>query len=184
MFGAIAGCYVRDGVITRGSKVRFLRDGVVIWKGAITSLRRFKDDVREVQSGFECGIGLSDFQDLKEGDIIETFEERENFAVPEPQGLLGLSARQLPGAGGVIVGSVRVMSVVVATVEEEGVARGRRSHDKPSSPYPRTARVNQVLREVVADAASSGSPTSTTGSAWSPSPPSTRRPTCPGPPSI
>ncbi len=75
--GAVAGCYVRDGVITRGSKVRFLREGVVIWKGSITSLRRFKDDVREVQSGFECGIGLSDFQDLKEGDVIETYEERE-----------------------------------------------------------------------------------------------------------
>jgi translation initiation factor IF-2 len=75
--GAVAGCYVRDGVITRGSKVRFLRDGVVIWKGSIVSLRRFKEDAREVQSGFECGIGLSDFQDLKEGDIIETFEERE-----------------------------------------------------------------------------------------------------------
>ena len=75
--GAVAGCYVRDGVITRGSKVRFLRDGVVIWKGSVISLRRFKDDVREVQSGFECGIGLSDFQDLKEGDVIETFEERE-----------------------------------------------------------------------------------------------------------
>jgi translation initiation factor IF-2 len=75
--GAVAGCYVRNGVITRGSKVRFLREGVVIWRGTVSSLRRFKDDVREVQSGFECGIGLSDFQDLKEGDIIETFEERE-----------------------------------------------------------------------------------------------------------
>jgi translation initiation factor IF-2 len=75
--GAIAGCYVQSGTITRGSKVRFLRDGVVIWKGAITSLRRFKDDAREVQAGFECGIGLSDYQDLKEGDVIETFEERE-----------------------------------------------------------------------------------------------------------
>ncbi len=75
--GAVAGCYVRNGTITRGAKVRFLREGVVIWKGAINSLRRFKDDVREVQSGFECGIGLSDYQDLKEGDVIETFEERE-----------------------------------------------------------------------------------------------------------
>jgi translation initiation factor IF-2 len=75
--GAIAGCYVREGKITRGSKVRFLREGTVIWKGAITSLRRFKDDAREVASGFECGIGLSDFQDLHAGDIIETFEERE-----------------------------------------------------------------------------------------------------------
>ncbi len=75
--GAIAGCYVREGVITRGSKVRFLRDGVIIWRGTITSLRRFRDDVREVQAGFECGVGLSDYQDLKEGDVIETFEERE-----------------------------------------------------------------------------------------------------------
>ena len=75
--GAIAGCMVREGTITRGSKVRFLREGTVIWKGAINSLRRFKDDAREVHSGFECGIGLTDYQDLKEGDIIETYEERE-----------------------------------------------------------------------------------------------------------
>jgi translation initiation factor IF-2 len=75
--GAIAGCYVRSGVVTRGSKVRFLRDGVIIWKGALQTLRRFKDDVREVREGFECGIGLSDFQDLKQGDLIETFDERE-----------------------------------------------------------------------------------------------------------
>jgi translation initiation factor IF-2 len=75
--GAIAGCYVREGKITRGSKVRFLREGTVIWKGAINSLRRFKDDVREVAAGFECGIGLTDFQDLKDGDVIETYEERE-----------------------------------------------------------------------------------------------------------
>jgi translation initiation factor IF-2 len=75
--GAIAGCYVQNGVITRGSKVRFLREGTVIWKGSISSLKRFKDDAREVQAGFECGIGLSDFQDLKPGDVIETFDERE-----------------------------------------------------------------------------------------------------------
>jgi len=75
--GAIAGCYVQHGTITRGSKVRFLREGTIIWKGSISSLKRFKEDVREVQSGFECGIGLSDFQDLKAGDIIETYEERE-----------------------------------------------------------------------------------------------------------
>ncbi len=75
--GGVAGCYVREGTVSRGSKVRFLRDGVIIWKGTINSLKRFKDDVREVQAGFECGVGLSDFQDLKEGDVIETFEERE-----------------------------------------------------------------------------------------------------------
>jgi translation initiation factor IF-2 len=75
--GAVAGCMVRHGKITRGSKVRFLRDGVVIWRGTISSLKRFKEDVREVQEGFECGIGLSDFQNLEEGDVIETYEERE-----------------------------------------------------------------------------------------------------------
>ena len=75
--GAVAGCMVTNGVVTRGSKVRFLREGTVIWHGSIESLRRFKEDVREVSSGYECGIGLSDFQDLKEGDIIETYEERE-----------------------------------------------------------------------------------------------------------
>jgi translation initiation factor IF-2 len=75
--GAIAGCYVTNGVITRNSKVRFLREGTIIWKGAVASLRRFKDDVREVAAGFECGIGLTDFQDLKPGDVIETYEDRE-----------------------------------------------------------------------------------------------------------
>jgi translation initiation factor IF-2 len=75
--GKIAGCYVTNGTITRGSKVRFLREGTIIWKGSVSSLRRFKDDATEVKAGFECGIGLSDFQDLKQGDVIETFEERE-----------------------------------------------------------------------------------------------------------
>jgi len=75
--GKIAGCMVQNGVITRGSKVRFIREGTIIWKGDVKSLRRFKDDAKEVAAGFECGIGLSDFQDLKEGDVIETYEERE-----------------------------------------------------------------------------------------------------------
>ena len=75
--GAVAGCYVSQGVISRGSKVRFLRDGAVIWNGAIRTLRRFKEDVAEVRAGFECGVGLSNFQDLKSGDVIETYDERE-----------------------------------------------------------------------------------------------------------
>ncbi len=75
--GTIAGCYVLSGTITRNSKVRFLREGTIIWKGTVSSLKRFKDDAREVNTGYECGIGLSDFQDLKQGDIIETFEDRE-----------------------------------------------------------------------------------------------------------
>jgi translation initiation factor IF-2 len=75
--GAVAGCMVQNGAVTRGSKVRFLREGAIIWKGTVSSLKRFKEDAREVQAGFECGIGLSDFQDLKQGDTIETFEDRE-----------------------------------------------------------------------------------------------------------
>jgi translation initiation factor IF-2 len=75
--GKVAGCYVTNGTITRGSKVRFLRESVVIWNGTIATLKRFKDDVREVQTGFECGIGLSDFQDLKSGDVIETYDLKE-----------------------------------------------------------------------------------------------------------
>jgi len=75
--GKVAGCMVTNGVITRGSGVRFLRDGTIIWKGKVASLKRFKDDVREVQAGFECGIGLENFQDLEPGDVIETYEERE-----------------------------------------------------------------------------------------------------------
>jgi len=75
--GAIAGCFVDNGVIKRGDKVRFLREGTIIWKGKIQSLKRFQDDIAEVRNGLECGIGLSDFQDLKQGDVIETYEEKE-----------------------------------------------------------------------------------------------------------
>jgi translation initiation factor IF-2 len=75
--GSVAGCYVTNGKLTRGTKVRFIREGTIIWKGSIDSLRRFKDDVKEVATGYECGVGLSDFQDLKDGDIIEAYELRE-----------------------------------------------------------------------------------------------------------
>ncbi len=71
--GTIAGCYVQSGRITRGARVRLLRDGVVVYEGTIASLRRFKEDVREVGEGFECGIGLERFSDIKEGDVLETF---------------------------------------------------------------------------------------------------------------
>jgi translation initiation factor IF-2 len=72
--GTIAGCFVNDGKITRNAAARLVRDHVVVYTGKITSLRRFKDDAREVQSGYECGIGLENFQDLKVGDVIEAFE--------------------------------------------------------------------------------------------------------------
>ena len=71
--GQIAGCHVISGSITRSHKARLIRDGVVVWEGAIASLKRFKEDVREVNSGFDCGIRLENFIDVKVGDIIETF---------------------------------------------------------------------------------------------------------------
>jgi translation initiation factor IF-2 len=73
----IAGSYVQDGKITRQSQIRVLRDGIVIFEDKISSLRRFKDDVKEVASGYECGIGLEKFNDIKEGDILEAFEMQE-----------------------------------------------------------------------------------------------------------
>jgi translation initiation factor IF-2 len=75
--GAVAGCYVIEGVVQRGARARLIRDGIVIHDGVISSLRRFKDDVREVASGFECGIGLENFNDVKEGDSIENYLIRE-----------------------------------------------------------------------------------------------------------
>jgi translation initiation factor IF-2 len=71
--GAIAGCYVTDGKITRGQRVRLIRDGVVHYEGRNSSLRRYKDDAKEVQSGYECGIGIENFNDIKVGDVIECY---------------------------------------------------------------------------------------------------------------
>jgi translation initiation factor IF-2 len=71
--GTVAGCYVTDGSITRNALTRVLRDGVVVHEGSIESLKRFKDDVREVAEGFECGIGLERFNDIREGDVIEAY---------------------------------------------------------------------------------------------------------------
>jgi len=75
--GVIAGCMVVSGAVPRASKVRLLRDGVNVWDGRIESLRRFKDDVREVQNGFECGIGLEGMNDIKVGDVIEAYKVEE-----------------------------------------------------------------------------------------------------------
>ncbi len=75
--GLIAGSYVLEGTIIRNARARVIRDGVVAYDGRIGSLRRFKDDVREVSEGFECGIGIANFNDVKEGDIIEAYEVRE-----------------------------------------------------------------------------------------------------------
>jgi translation initiation factor IF-2 len=75
--GTVAGCMVLDGLVRRTSRVRLLRDNVVIWTGELESLKRFKDDAREVKAGFECGLSLKGYDDLKEGDQLEIFEVQE-----------------------------------------------------------------------------------------------------------
>jgi len=85
--GTIAGCYVSDGVIERNRKARLIRDGIVVYDGEFSSLKRFKDDVREVREGFECGIGIANFNDVKVGDVIECYQVEE-------------VARTLAGVGG------------------------------------------------------------------------------------
>lgn len=71
--GTVAGCFVQRGTINRNSRVRLIRDGIVIYEGEMTSLKRFKDDVKEVKSGFECGLGIKNFNDIKVGDYVEAF---------------------------------------------------------------------------------------------------------------
>ena len=71
--GTIAGCYITTGKITRNCKIRVVRDGIVVFEDEISSLKRFKDDVKEVATGYECGVGLEKFNDIKEGDILEGY---------------------------------------------------------------------------------------------------------------
>ena len=75
--GTIAGCYVLDGKVVRNIKARLVRDNIVIWEGSLNSLKRFKDDVKEVQAGYECGLGLENYNDIKVGDVIEAYEMEE-----------------------------------------------------------------------------------------------------------
>jgi translation initiation factor IF-2 len=75
--GVIAGCYVRSGLVRRGAQARIVRDGTLIHETPIDSLKRFKDDVREVTEGFECGLHLAGFDDVKVGDIFEIYETRQ-----------------------------------------------------------------------------------------------------------
>jgi translation initiation factor IF-2 len=72
--GVVAGCYVLDGKVVRSNKVRLLREGFVVFDGNILALKRFKDDVREVEAGYECGISLENFNDIKVDDIIESYK--------------------------------------------------------------------------------------------------------------
>ncbi|MDQ5874395.1 MAG: EF-Tu/IF-2/RF-3 family GTPase, partial [Actinomycetota bacterium] len=76
-YGLVAGCMVIEGTIRRNARARLVRDGTVVYESRIGSLRRFKDDAREVAAGFECGIGIEGYQDVKEGDMIQAFEIQE-----------------------------------------------------------------------------------------------------------
>ena len=75
--GTIAGCMVREGKIKRTSKIRLIRDGIVIYSGDLGSLKRFKDDVKEVVSGYDCGLNIAGYNDIREGDMVEAYEEVE-----------------------------------------------------------------------------------------------------------
>ena len=75
--GTIAGCMVTDGVIKRDALVRILREGIVVYEGKLASLKRFKDDAKEVRNGFECGLSIENFNDLKVGDVIEASQLKE-----------------------------------------------------------------------------------------------------------
>jgi translation initiation factor IF-2 len=72
--GTIAGCYVTEGKVQRGNLIRLTRDQVVVHEGKLASLKRFKDDVREVAAGYECGLSIEGFQDIKQGDVIEAYD--------------------------------------------------------------------------------------------------------------
>ena len=75
--GTVAGCYVTDGIVKRSNQVRLIRDGIVVYTGEINQLKRFKEDVNEVKNGYECGLSIQNFNDIKVGDTIEGFEIKE-----------------------------------------------------------------------------------------------------------
>jgi len=75
--GTVAGCMVKEGKVTRNSRIRVIREGIVVYSGELGSLKRFKEDVKEVASGYECGLNIANFNDIKVGDIIEAYKEVE-----------------------------------------------------------------------------------------------------------
>ncbi len=127
--GAVAGCMVLDGVVKRGSPVRLLRNNVVIHTGELDSLKRFKDDVREVKEGFECGLNLKNFNDIQEGDQLEVFEIQEiartlvNIWPPT----LAFPTRCPPQGGVCLLGRRRGQKSAMATRHQSaGFSRGDR----------------------------------------------------------
>ena len=167
--GKIAGCYVLNGKISRNSKVRFIREGTVIWKGEIQSLRRFKDDVREVAAGFECGIGLSDYQDLRDGDIIETFDlvevPRTYPACPAPDLVhLFVPFRRRP------CHAVGAVGAGAAKFERRKGWSPWGAHASGPRPVTSTTAPIASRRRSVRSSRPSSNGSATSGSTWSPSP--------------
>src|SRR6185369_22669 len=76
-FGTVAGCMVTDGYVKRANPIRLIRDGIVVYAGKLSTLKRFKDDVSEVRSGYDCGMGIENFNEMQIGDVIESYENRE-----------------------------------------------------------------------------------------------------------
>src|ERR1051326_1782885 len=91
--GTIAGCYVTDGILKREAQVRVVRDGAVVYTSKLSSLKRFKDDASEVRTGFECGVGVANFNDVKIGDVFEAFSVQQ-FSGAEAAAQAGVAARR------------------------------------------------------------------------------------------
>ena len=147
--GTIAGSHVTEGKVTRGARVRVVREGTVIYDTTIASLRRFNEDVREVAAGFECGIVLNNFQDLREGDVLETYETRqvERELSPDAAGRCRNRARADRRAR-MSTGRMRRVDEAIRQVIGErsqatqGPTRGIRDRDRcQDQPRPGHARV-------------------------------------------
>ena len=125
--GTIAGCMVTSGLIRRGAQVRVVRDGTVIHETTISQLKRFKDDVREVTEGFECGILLDGFNDVKEGDVLEVYETREVERTDARRA--GARRDDLASSQSVSAGYVGILSVELH-FPEAGSLKGKRKYVK------------------------------------------------------
>ncbi len=138
-FGVVAGCYVTEGTIPRSAQVRLLRDNRVIYEGKVGSLRRFKDDVSEVKQGFECGIGLDRYQDVKVGDVIEAFQ------IEKVAGVMEGSQSAVASASATAAELTTFMVIAYAVFDLHlpgcrGLKEKRMVAPEPQDPHPQRVR--------------------------------------------